>query len=124
MIPFVIVIVCCLILGLGHIGWGIIHPIKAMKNAGIDPVIPASFHACWYHISLIFLTTAGILIWHLAIAPVGHDLLLLLGFLVFGCWLTYFGTLLFFPKLWRIAWFQMALIPFLLANLVYGVWTS
>lgn len=122
--PLVVVIVCCLILGIGHIGWGIVHPVKAMNAAETDPVVPASFHACWYHISLIFFTTAGLLIWHLSVAPVSSELFILLGFLIFGCWLTYFGTLVFFPKLWRIAWFQMGLIPFLLANMAYGLWAT
>ncbi len=67
------------------------------------------------------IATAGLLIWHLAIAPVSTNLMILLGALLFGCWLTYLGTLLFYPKLWRIAWFQMALIPILLGNLGYGI---
>lgn len=122
MIPFVIVIICCVILGLGHIGWGIIHPVRAMKKSDLDEVIPASYHACWYHISLIFFTTAGVSVWHLAVNQISTDVLVVLGFLIFGCWLTYLGTLLYYPKLWRIAWFQMALIPFLLANLAYAIY--
>jgi len=121
MIPFIIVILSCLILGIGHIGWAFVYPLKALKSAKVDPVITASLHACWYHISLIFFATAGMLIWHLAVAPVSTNLLMLLGALIFGCWLTYLGTLLFYPKLWRIAWFQMALIPILLGNLAYGI---
>mgnify|MGYP003320802878 FL=1 len=122
MTPLIVVTVSCLILGFGHIGWGIIHPVKAMRDSGIDQVVPASFHACWYHVSLIFFATAGLIIWHLAVASVNPDLFVLLGFLIFGCWLTYLGTLLFYPMLWRIAWFQMGLIPFLLANLAYAIY--
>ena len=120
-LPFIFVIVACLILCFGHIGWGIIHPFKAIKASDIDPVVPASLHACWYHISIIFFATAALLIWHLVVAPVSLDLLVLLGLLILGGWLTYLGTLLFYPKLWRIAWFQMALIPILLGCLAYGI---
>ena len=122
MIPFIIVIVCCLILGSGHIWWGMVHPVKAMSSSNVDDVVPASYHASWYHISLIFFTTVGVIVWHLAVSEVAVGVVEVLGFLIFGCWLTFLGTLLYYPKLWRIAWFQMALIPFLLANLAYAIY--
>ena len=37
-------------------------------------------------------------------------------------WLTYLGALVFFPRFWRIAWFQMVLIVILLGDLGYGIW--
>ena len=43
--------------------------------------------------------------------------------LIFGCWLTYLGAPVFFPRFWRIAWFQMILIVILLGDLGYGIWT-
>jgi hypothetical protein len=121
MIPFIVVIVSCLVLGIGHIGWAFVYPLKALKAANVDPVITASLHACWYHISLIFFATAGLLVWHLTVQVISSGVLVLLGALIFSCWLTYLGTLLFHPKLWRIAWFQMILIPVLLGNLAYGI---
>ena len=121
MTSFLFVIVACLILCFGHIGWGLIHPFRALREQPIDPVVPASLHGCWYHISIIFFATAALSAWHLAIAPVPTNLLALLGVLLFCCWLSYLITQLFFPQFWRIAWFQMALIPAMLASLAYGI---
>lgn len=124
MIPFVFVIAASLILCFGHIGWGLVHPFKVLRGEAIDPVVRASLHSCWYHISILFFALAALSTWHIAVSPVPASLLMLLGALLFGCWLSYLITLLFFPQFWRIAWFQMALIPAMLASLAYGITSS
>ena len=124
MSPYLITITTCLILGLGHVGWGIVHPVKALKESNADPVIVASYHACWYHISIIFLATAGYLGWHLMIAPIALGPLILLWGLIFACYLTYWGALIAYPQLWPIAWGQMAVIPILLISFGYGLYVD
>jgi hypothetical protein len=119
---FYIVITACLILCVGHVGWGIIHPFKAAKDSNTPPVFLASLHACWYHISILFFVTAALLSWHLLVDAVSVDVMMLLWVLIFGSWLSYLATLLFFPQLWRIAWFQMVLIVVLLASLASGIY--
>ncbi len=122
MSPFIITIATCLILGVGHIGWGNVHTVKALKASNAEAVVIASYHACWYHISIIFLTTAGYLAWHLWVAPVSSAPLLLLWGLIFACYLTYWGALIAYPELWPIAWGQMVVIPILLISFGYGIY--
>ena len=124
MSPFVVTIATCLILGIGHVGWGQAHTIKALKESDAAPVIVASYHACWYHISIIFLTTAGYLTWHLGVAPVALDVLVLLWGLIGACYLTYWGALIAYPQLWPIAWGQMVVIPILLVSFGVGIYQA
>ena len=124
MMAFYVVIAACLILGTGHIGWGIIHPFKALRESNADLVVRASLHACWYHISVIFYATAGLLLWHVAVSPISTDLMTLMWVLIFFCWLCYLGALILFPQFWRIAWFQMVLIVVLLLSLGYGIYDT
>ena len=121
MIPFYVVIAACLVLGTGHVGWGIIHPFKELRDSNAGLVVRASLHACWYHITVIFYLTAAILLWHVAVAPVSIDVMYLLCVLIFLCWLCYLGALLAFPQFWRIAWFQIVLIAVLLLSFGYGI---
>ncbi len=122
MSPLIITIATCLILGIGHIGWGQAHTVKELKASNAAPVVTASYHACWYHISIIFLTTAGYLLWHLLVAPVPVGHLLLLWGLIFGCYLTYWGALIAYPQLWPIAWGQMVVILVLLISFGCGIY--
>ncbi len=122
MSPFIVTIATCLILGIGHVGWGNAHTVKELKASNAAPVIIASYHACWYHISIIFLTTASYLIWHIWVSPVSVEPLLLLWGLIGACYLTYWGALLAYPQLWPIAWGQMVIIPVLLISFGYGIY--
>lgn len=120
-LSFYVVIAACLILGTGHVGWGIIHPFRELKDSDAGLVVRASLHACWYHITVIFYSTAGVLAWHMGIEAVSLQVMALLWILILFCWFCYLGALLAFPQFWRIAWFQMVLIVILLLCFAHGI---
>jgi len=121
---YLIALTACLVLGIGHIGWGIAHPFKALAESNAPSIVAASLHACWYHISIIFIMTAGFQIWHLAVTPVSLGILSVMWALIFLCYLTYWGALLYFPENWPAAWGQMVIIPILLGSFAYGIWSD
>ena len=118
--PFLVVAVTCTILAFGHVWWGIVHPLPALKKLDPDPIVIASYHACWYHISVVFLVSAVLNVWHVYYSQLPVEVLWVLWVIIFGCWLAYWGVLVRFPALWRVAWGQMALIALVLASLGLG----
>ena len=118
--PFLVVAIVCTILAFGHVWWGIVHPLPALKKLNPEPVVTASYHACWYHISVVFLVSAGICLWHVYFARMPVEVLWVAWVMIFGCWLAYWGVLIKWPVLWRIAWGQMALIALVLTSLALG----
>ena len=117
MTPLLIASSICLFLSVGHIWWGLVHPFRALQVADIDEVVPASLHACWYHVSIVFFVTAASCVYHVAASPLSIDLFAVLWILNFLCWLCYLGVLYFYPRLWRIAWGQVLLIAIVLVSL-------
>jgi len=118
---FIFVIGSSLLLGVGHIVWGIQNPFKILKESDIDPMVAASLHACWYHISIIFFLTVALLAWHLSVAPVSSEMLKLMWVLIFGCWLNYLVSLAFHRHIWKDVRFQITLILILLSFFAYGI---
>ena len=117
MIALPIVVLICLFLSAGHIRWGLDHPFRILRESTIDEVVPASLHACWYHVSVVFLVTALACLTHMAALPLSTDAFVLLWLLNFLCWLCYLGTLYFFPGLWKAVWPQIVLIAIVLGSL-------
>jgi hypothetical protein len=118
--PFLVVA----FVALGHIWWGFVHPMPALRKLNADPIIVASYHSCWYHISVVFLVTAACMLWHFYTAALSIQAMWILWVTIFGCWLSYWGVLLNVPTFWRIAWGQMALIALLLLSLGLGAYST
>ena len=59
MIVGTVVVVISLILAFGHIWWGRQVTLKDLDALGNPVRILASYHACWYHISIIFLVLSS-----------------------------------------------------------------
>lgn len=124
MAPLLIAAGICAFLAVGHVWWGFVHPFRVLAANEVDEVVPASLHACWYHVSVVFLVTAGACVHTAAVAPLSRDALSLLWLLNFLCWLCYLGVLWFHPKLWRIAWGQVLLIAIVLGSLGWHIRAS
>ena len=117
MTPLLIVAGICLFLSVGHIWWGFVHPFRVLAEADVDEVVPASLHACWYHVSIVFLVTAGCCVYHVSASALSVDAFAILWILNLLCWLCYLGVLFFYPRLWRFAWGQVVLIAVVLGSL-------
>lgn len=117
MAPLLIAAGICLFLSVGHVWWGFVHPFRAIAESEIDEVVPASLHACWYHVSIVFFVTAACCIYHAAVSDLSFDLMAVLWILNLLCWLCYLGVLYAYPKLWRLAWGQVVLIGVVLGML-------
>ena len=117
MIPSVIVIVISLFLAVGHIWWGMRHPVKEIRQLGNPTKVIASYHACWYHISIVFLAAAVVVLIDLVFGTISNQLLWGLWAIIFGCWLTYLGVVAAYPSMRRLGWGQILLILVLLVNL-------
>ncbi|NQU36274.1 MAG: hypothetical protein HQ526_01600 [Actinobacteria bacterium] len=117
MTPLLIAAGICLFLSVGHVWWGLVHPFRVLADAEIDEVVPASLHACWYHVSIVFFVTAGSCVYHAMIARLSLDVFAVLWIMNLLCWLCYLGVLWAYPRLWRIAWGQVVLIAIVLVLL-------
>ena len=117
MIPGVVVVVISLVLAVGHIWWGLQHPVREIRKLGNPTTVIASYHACWYHISIIFLTAAVVVVIELIFGGVSSQLLWGVWAIIFGCWLTYLGVVAAYPSMRKLGWGQIVLILILLVIL-------
>lgn len=117
MVPGIIVITIASILAVGHIWWGKQVPLKNLAELGNPIPVLASYHACWYHISIIFGFTAVASAAHLLTSWANSELLWALWIIIFGCWLTYLGVVYRYPSMRRLGWGQITLIFVLLIAL-------
>ncbi len=112
-----LVVLIALFLALGHIWWGRQIPLKALEALGNPIPVVASYHACWYHVSIVFLVTALVAGAHVLSAWRNPELLWALWLIVFGCWLSYLGVVYAYPSMRRLGWGQILLMLILLINL-------
>lgn len=117
MISGLLVIAISLFLAAGHIWWGKRVTLKALESVGNPIPIVASYHACWYHISIIFVATAILSGAHLFSPWRNAEVLWVLWVIIFGCWLTYLGVVYVYPSMRKLGWGQILLILILLINL-------
>ena len=117
MIPSVLVIAISLFLAVGHIWWGMTYPVKEIRELGNPTTTIASYHACWYHISIVFLVTAIVIAINLVFGTISNQLLWGLWAIIFGCWLTYLWVVAAYPSMRKLGWGQIGLILVLLVNL-------
>ena len=117
MIAATLVVLIAVILAFGHVWWGRQVPLKEMERLGNPVPIVASYHACWYHISIVFLVTAAASAAHALTSWRNPELLWALWIIVFGCWVTYLGVVYFYPSMRRLGWGQITLMLVLLVSL-------
>lgn len=117
MIPSILAIIISLALAFGHIWWGIQHPLKELQRLGNPTKVVASYHACWYHISIIFLASASVIALSLFQGSVWSQTLWVLWAIIFGCWITYLVVVYRYPSMRKLGWGQIVLILVLLVNL-------
>ena len=117
MIPSILAIAISLILAFGHIWWGKQHPLKELQRLGNPTTTLASYHACWYHISIVFLVCAGLVLANLVNRSISSQTLWVVWTIIFGCWLTYLGVVYRYPSMRKLGWGQIVLIFILLVNL-------
>ena len=117
MIPGILVVVIALFLAVGHIWWGRRVPLRALEALGNPVQIVASYHACWYHISILFLVTAIVSGAQLLSSWRNPEVLWVLWAVIFGCWLTYLGVVYVYPSMRKLGWGQILLILVLLISL-------
>ena len=117
MISNIAVVLISLVLAIGHVWWGKQHPLKKLDELGNPVVVLASYHACWYHISIVFFATAVVSILDLAGTDISSQLFWLMLVIIFGCWVTYLGVLYHYPSMRKLGWGQVVLILILMVNL-------
>jgi hypothetical protein len=117
MLSSILIIVICLILAPGHIWWGYQHPIKEMAEIGNPTKIVASYHACWYHISILLLATATVVAAHAFSSWANPELLWFLWATNLAFLFPYLGVVYHYPSMRRLGWGQITLIIIMLINL-------
>ena len=117
MISGILVVVISLFLAFGHIWWGNRVTLKALEEVGNPVRIVASYHACWYHISIIFVVTAVASGLHMFSSWSNAGVLWVLWGIILGCWITYLGVVYAYPSMRKLGWGQILLILILLINL-------
>jgi hypothetical protein len=114
LIAELLVVLIAVTLAFGHVWWGRQVPLKELERLGNPVPILASYHACWYHISIVFLVTAAVSAAHALTSWRNPELLWVLWIIVFGCWVTYLGVVYAYPSMRRLGWGQITLMLVLL----------
>lgn len=117
MISGILVIAISLFLALGHIWWGKRVTLKELAALGNPIPVVASYHACWYHISIVFVATAVASGLHIFSSWSNAGVLWVLWVIILGCWITYLGVVYAYPSMRKLGWGQILLIFILLINL-------
>lgn len=117
MISAILIIVISLVLAIGHVWWGKQIPLKHLEELGNPIPVVASYHASWYHISIIFLVTAVVSGAQAFTSWSNAEVLWVLWIIIFGCWTTFLGVVYAYPMMRKLGWGQIALIIILLINL-------